>query len=116
MTDKEIKNKAKETSGGNYYYEQGFIYGFELGEENGRKEATEENFKEAYQRYVNNSLATFDMKKALEDTRDQIRIVKENEQLKEKLEIIKELVTDYDMCRYDKDNFINKVMDIIIRE
>lgn len=42
ITDKEIKNKAKETSGGNYYYEQGFVYGFELGEENGRKEVYKE--------------------------------------------------------------------------
>lgn len=48
----------------------------------GRKEANEKNFKKAYQKYVNNSLATFDMKKALEDARDQIRIAKENEELK----------------------------------
>lgn len=33
-----------------------------------------------------------------------------------KLETIKQLVINYDMCRYDKDNFINKVMDIIIKE
>ncbi len=42
MSDEEIKNKAKETSGGNYYYEQGFIYGFELGEESGRDELRED--------------------------------------------------------------------------
>lgn len=64
---------------------QGVLYG--LAE--GRKEATEENFKEAYQKYVNNSLATFDMKKALEDARDQIRLVKENEKLKAQIERMK---------------------------
>lgn len=42
MTDEEILNKAKETSDGNYIYEQGFVYGFELGEENGRKDLEKE--------------------------------------------------------------------------
>ena len=45
MTNAEIKNKAKKKSGGNYYYEQGFVYGFELGEENGRKEGYEQGKK-----------------------------------------------------------------------
>ena len=96
MIDEEIINKAKETSNGNFYYEQGFAYGYELGEENGRKEI----------------FPSFIKKTEMLETRVSI-LEEENEQLKEKLETIKELVTDYDMCRHDKDNFINKVMSVI---
>lgn len=43
------------------------------GMEAGRKEVANEQFKEAYQRYVNNSLATFDIKKELQNARDTIK-------------------------------------------
>lgn len=59
------------------------------GMEAGRKEVANEQFKEAYKRYVNNSLATFDIKKELQNARDTIKIIKENEQLKAENEQIK---------------------------
>lgn len=69
MTDEEILNKAKETSGGNYSYEQGFVYGFELGEENGRKEI----------------FPSFVKKKEMLETRVSI-LEEENAELKEQIE------------------------------
>lgn len=38
MKDEEIEKKAKEYAKGNFYSEQGFLYGYEIGLEEGRKE------------------------------------------------------------------------------
>ena len=42
MTDKEIEKEAKEYSQGNFYSEQGFMYGYERGSAEGRKEGYEQ--------------------------------------------------------------------------
>lgn len=41
MTDEEINNEAKKYSQGNFYVEQGFSYGYEVGFAEGEKENTE---------------------------------------------------------------------------
>lgn len=46
MTDEEIEKEAKKCSQGNFYYEQGFVYGFELGLAEGRKTEADKIFDE----------------------------------------------------------------------
>lgn len=53
MTDEEraeeMEKEAKEYAQGNFYLEQGFLYGYERGFEKGRKEFENENAKQKVQ-------------------------------------------------------------------
>lgn len=52
------------------------------GLEEGKRQVTDKTFKKVYQSYVKDKLLSFDLEKTLSETRDILKLKKENEQLK----------------------------------
>lgn len=93
MTDEEIEKEAKEYAQGNFYLEQGFLYGYELGLAEGKKEG--------YEQGKNNERESQCGKKNYE--KDIARLEKENEKLKA---ANKELLLKVEALRLERDLYI----------